>query len=49
LLVNGLFLFTAFVLSDAGYDVWLGNARGNVYSKRHAWLSTRDRMFWNFR
>ncbi|MCJ1307934.1 cholesterol esterase [Agyrium rufum] len=37
-----------FMLVDQGYDVWLGNNRGNKYSKkstRHSPLSTD---FWNF-
>lgn len=38
----------SFLLADAGYDVWLGNARGNKYSKNHVILSTKDPLFWNF-
>ncbi|XP_055844313.1 lipase 3-like [Episyrphus balteatus] len=38
----------AFVLSDAGYDVWLGNARGNTYSRKHVLRNPLFKSFWNF-
>ncbi|KAK8763163.1 hypothetical protein V5799_034230 [Amblyomma americanum] len=37
-----------YVLADKGYDVWLGNVRGNTYGKRHKRYNTRSRRFWNF-
>ncbi|KAB0799467.1 hypothetical protein PPYR_07347 [Photinus pyralis] len=38
----------AFLLADAGYDVWLGNFRGTVYGKKHTQLKNTDRLFWEF-
>lgn len=39
----------AAALSDKGYDVWVGNTRGNKYSRRHKWLDPdMDKEFWNF-
>ncbi|XP_014214102.1 lipase 3 isoform X2 [Copidosoma floridanum] len=38
----------AYILSDAGYDVWLGNSRGNTYSKAHVNMSSSDSKFWEF-
>jgi pimeloyl-ACP methyl ester carboxylesterase len=38
----------AFLLVDNGYDVWLGNARGNKYSTSHRNLSTLSKEYWNF-
>ena len=38
----------AFVLANRGYDVWLGNNRGNKHGKNHILLSTKDKIFWEF-
>ena len=37
-----------FALVEAGYDVWLGNNRGNKYSKKSTTHSPDSNQFWNF-
>ncbi|KAL1437622.1 hypothetical protein MTO96_048769 [Rhipicephalus appendiculatus] len=36
-----------FLLADAGYDVWLGNFRGNIYTS-HTRYTRINPVFWNF-
>ncbi|XP_063386017.1 lipase 3-like [Cydia fagiglandana] len=38
----------AYLLADADYDVWMGNARGNKYSRRHVSKHPAQPDFWQF-
>ncbi|XP_034952337.1 lipase 3-like [Chelonus insularis] len=38
----------AYRLADEGYDVWIGNCRGNYYSQSNVLLTPDDPSFWNF-
>jgi lysosomal acid lipase/cholesteryl ester hydrolase len=37
-----------FVLAEKGYDVWLGNNRGNKYSKKSIQHPSNSAKFWDF-
>lgn len=46
--VSGPNVSLAYELSDRGYDVYIGNARGNTYSRKHRKLMPSDPNFWLF-
>ena len=46
--INDVDRANAYILSRAGYDVWLGNNRGTRLSLGHLSLSTDDKEYWNY-
>ncbi|EEB09971.1 Gastric triacylglycerol lipase precursor, putative [Pediculus humanus corporis] len=38
----------AFILADLGFDVWLGNVRGNIYSRANVKLKPDEYEFWDY-
>ncbi|KAL6264535.1 hypothetical protein P5V15_004641 [Pogonomyrmex californicus] len=46
--IAGKGIALAYLLADQEYDVWMGNIRGNTYSKAHVSLSPSNSRFWNF-
>ena len=39
----------AFIAADNGFDVWLGNTRGNTFSKAHSIYNPAvDEAYWDF-
>ena len=38
----------AYILAEKGYDVWLGNNRGNVFGQYHTKMTMADPAFWDF-
>ena len=46
--INSVELAPAFMLARAGFDVWLGNSRGNKFSRKHKYLKADSKAFWDF-
>ena len=40
-------LAPAFILADQGFDVWLGNNRGNRFARAHTTIPIDSKEFWD--
>ncbi|XP_047505111.1 lipase 3-like [Pieris napi] len=38
----------AYLLAQLGYDVWMGNARGNKHSRSNIYIDPSEKKFWDF-
>lgn len=47
-ITGGLQNSLAYLLATAGYDVWMGNARGNKHSRQHVSILQENPTFWDF-
>lgn len=49
-IINYADVAPAFVAARAGYDVWLGNSRGNTFSRAHTEYDPdhNEKKFWDF-
>ena len=47
-IVDGAGLGPAYLMVDAGFDVWLGNNRGNYLSQNHTYLNRTEEAYWEF-
>lgn len=49
-IVNGPKKSLAYILADQGYDVWMGNNRGTIHSRKHVRFDPDfDTAYWQFR
>lgn len=46
--ITGPNVALAYYLADAGFDVFMGNARGNKHSSRHQTFHSDSKDFWSF-
>lgn len=38
----------SYILADSGYDVWMGNNRGNRYSTKNIYFNNSTENYWAF-
>eukprot|EP01101_Sappina_pedata_P012874 TRINITY_DN9222_c0_g1_i1.p1 TRINITY_DN9222_c0_g1~~TRINITY_DN9222_c0_g1_i1.p1 ORF type:complete len:404 (-),score=127.47 TRINITY_DN9222_c0_g1_i1:73-1284(-) len=47
-IINEQYESLAYILADLGFDVWMGNNRGNMYSIDSVNLNPKSKEFWEF-